>query len=458
MKSFHFKKLWTELGWKENVLVSINTKGCITSIKEGVTNFNGEEVTINLAIPGIPNAHSHAFQFAMVGLAEKHPIGNNSNFWSWRKAMYDLALTVNPDQLRNIAAFLYSEMVRNGYTHVAEFHYLHHDQKGNKYSNHAEMGMQLLEAAKIAGINITLIPMCYQMGGFNQPPQNEQRRFISKNIEEYLDLFEKTKSITKAYNQHVGIGIHSIRAVNQENLIQINEFNNNLHPFHLHISEQKKEVNDAIKSLGKRPVEWLSEQINLNHSHHLVHATHLSNKEIHLLSKSKVNVVLCPTTEGNLADGLFPFAEYQKNNGRWSLGSDSHISINPFDEIRMLDYGQRLVTNRRNTFHQDNLAHFSSAEVAFHHAILNGNSAVGMEIEKYFELNHPLNFIQLDNKHPLLSNTNNHQLLDTAVYASGSEFQLDTFVGGYSHSQKRNSVEKIQEDYAKTLKELKSRN
>ena len=146
-------------------------------------------------------------------------------------------------------------MVRNGYTHVAEFHYLHHDHNGCKYSNHAEMGMQLLEAAKLAGINITLIPVCYQMGGFNQPPQNEQKRFLSRNINDYLDLFEKTRSLCKTHDQHVGIGIHSIRAVHQENIIQINEFNNNVHPFHLHISEQKKEIEDSLKSLGKRPIE-----------------------------------------------------------------------------------------------------------------------------------------------------------------------------------------------------------
>ena len=457
MKSFHFKKLWTEQGWKENVSISTNTKGYITSFKESVTDLTGDEIKINLAIPGIPNAHSHAFQYAMAGLAEKHPRGKDSDFWSWRKAMYDLALTVNPDQLRHIAAFLYSEMVRNGYTHVAEFHYLHHDISGNKYSNHAEMGIQLLEAAKLAGINITLIPMCYQMGGFNQPPQNEQKRFISKNLSDYLNLFEKTRSLCKTHSQHIGVGIHSVRAVHQENIIQINEFNNNVHPFHLHISEQKKEVEDSLKSHGKRPVEWLSEQINLNHSHHLVHATHLSIKEINLLSKSKANVILCPTTEGNLADGLFPFPEYQKNNGRWCIGSDSHISINPFDEIRMLDYGQRLISNKRNTFHQDNLAQFSSAEVALHHAILNGNSAVGIEIEKYFELSHPLNFIQLDHNHPLLSVTNKHQLLDTVVYGSGTEYIMDTFVNGESYSQKRGSNTMNQKDFAKTLKELKNR-
>ena len=457
MKSFHFKKLWTERGWKENVSISINSKGHITSFNEDITQLTGDETTIHLAIPGIPNAHSHAFQFAMAGLAEKHPTGKDSDFWSWRKAMYDLALTVNPDQLRHIAAFLYSEMVRNGYTHVAEFHYLHHDQNGNKYSNHAEMGMQLMEAAKIAGINITLIPMCYQMGGFNMPPQKEQRRFISKNINQYIDLFEKTKSISKIYNQYVGIGIHSIRAVHQDNIIQINEFNNNLHPYHLHVSEQKKEVEDSIKSLGKRPVEWLAEQINLNHRHHLVHATHLTTKEINLLSKSKANVVLCPTTEGNLADGIFPFPAYQKNYGRWCIGSDSHISINPFDEIRMLDYGQRLISNKRNTFHQDNLAQFSSAEIAFHHVVLNGNAAVGIEIEKYFELDYPLNFIQLDHNHPLLSGTNKHQLLDTLVYGSGSEFIKDTFVNGKSRFEKDKLDTNIQEDFKKTLKDLKNR-
>ena len=168
-------------------------------------------------------------------------------------------------------------------------------------------------------------------------------------------------------------------------------------------------------------------------------------------------MVLCPTTEGNLADGLFPFPAYQENSGRWCIGSDSHISINPFDEIRMLDYGQRLISNKRNTFHQDNLAQFSSAEVAFHHAILNGNSAVGIENEKYFELDYPLNFIQLDHNHPLLSETNKNQLLDTFIYGSGSEYILDTFVNGEGHLQKRKFITSIQNDFTKTLKELKNR-
>ena len=169
-------------------------------------------------------------------------------------------------------------------------------------------------------------------------------------------------------------------------------------------------------------------------------------------------MILCPTTEGNLADGLFPFPSYQENIGRWCIGSDSHVSVNPFDEIRILDYGQRLISNKRNTFHQDNLAQFSSAEVALHHAILNGNSAVGIKIEKYFELDYPLNFIQLDHNHPLLSQTNKSQLLDTVVYGSGSEYIMDTFVNGESHSQKWSSNTMIEKDFTKTLKELKNRN
>ena len=286
----------------------------------------------------------------MAGLAENHS-GEQSDFWSWREAMYGLALAVNPDQFEAIAAMLYAEMLRHGYTNVAEFHYLHHDKDGKPFDNLAEMGSRLVNAAKKTGINITLIPIFYQKGGFNKSPEPNQKRFISQNVEDYAKLYEASENACKDYEHaNIAVGIHSMRGVETEAIKEVAaNFPKNV-PFHIHISEQLKEVEDCVEFLGKRPVEWMLENVELSERFHFVHATHLDENEIKGLAEKRVNVVLCPTTEGNLGDGIFPLREFQNAGGNWSIGTDSHVSLNPFEELRLLDYGQRLISHKRNTF------------------------------------------------------------------------------------------------------------
>ena len=342
MKSFLFKNLLQAEGWKNNVKIIVDDHGIIQKIEENYTEISDEKI-IKIAIPGIPNAHSHAFQYAMVSIAENHELNASSDFWSWRNAMYNLALSIDPDDLQNIATMLYSEMISNGYTSVAEFHYLHHDKNGNHYNNKIEMSERLMIAAKHTGIQLTLVPICYSKGGFNQPHSEEQKRFISKDAEDYLDLFERCKQKVQNHKSNVGIGVHSLRAVDQQMLNEINFYNKNRHPFHLHISEQKKEIEGSLKQYGKRPVEWLFDNFDVGENHHLVHATHLSKTETNLITKSQSNVVICPITEANLADGLFNFNLFQELNGMWCIGSDSHVGLSPFEEIRLLDYGKGLL-------------------------------------------------------------------------------------------------------------------
>tara|TARA_B100000768_G_scaffold154215_1_gene150781 strand:+ start:824 stop:2185 length:1362 start_codon:yes stop_codon:yes gene_type:complete len=453
MTKFYFKKILFQEGWKKNVKISTDNKGEITEIIE---NYKGKdyETEIQLAIPGIPNAHSHAFQYAMAGLTENHSESRSSNFWTWRNEMYHLSLNIDPDSLQVIATMLYSEMLKNGYTSVAEFHYLHHDKDGTKYSNVCELGERLLIAAQDVGINITLIPIFYNKGGFNKKYELEQKRFISQSCEEYIHLFEKTLETAKKYKSNVGIGVHSIRAVDQKMLEEINKYNKNQYPFHLHIAEQIKEVDESKKYLGQKPVEWLYNNFEIGENHHLVHATHLTEKETNLITSNNSNVVLCPITEGNLADGIFNFDLFQKKEGNWCIGSDSNVGLSPFEEIRLLDYSNRLKTNNRDTF--KNLKSANSGEIALNAVYKNGQKAMGSLRNNYFEIGYPLDFLDIDHHQPLISNSKDKNLLNTIIYSTDIRSIKNTYTNGIIRSEGNKEREKIVNEYNITMKKIRN--
>src|SRR5215213_8379358 len=251
MKTYRFKALLQNSGWLENAVVSIDDAGKIVSVSQAPqanASFRG------YALPGFQNAHSHAFQYAMAGLAENH--AGEDDFWSWREKMYELALNPNPDEMRSIAALLYAELVRHGYSNVAEFHYVHHDKNGQPYDNLAAMGEALLEAAREAGIKITLIPIFYQKGGFGVEAGERQRRFISKTFDDYARLFEASEAVCRKYeNANIAVGVHSLRGVEAADIRRAATDLPCDVPFHIHVSEQLKEVEDCIAFLGRRPVE-----------------------------------------------------------------------------------------------------------------------------------------------------------------------------------------------------------
>ena len=430
MANYQFKALLLNEGWMSPAFVSTDEKGNVNYLSQEQEDGKQYEVVDGFAIPGFQNAHSHAFQYAMAGIAEHHKKGSQADdFWSWREAMYKVALTIDPDQLEAIAAMLYAEMVRHGYTHVAEFHYLHHDKNGNPYSNIAEMGERLIAAAEQAGIKITLVPMFYQKGGFGLEPQDHQRRFISKSIEDYYALLSATEKLTnKADHANHGFGIHSLRAVHPTDIkATLKEVNPSL-PIHIHIAEQLKEIEDSISYLGARPVEWLLGNNDVNDQFHLVHATHLTREETHGIAKSGAQVVLCPSTEGNLGDGLFPLDEYQNHGGKWSIGTDSQVGLNPLEELRLLDYGQRLITHRRNSF--TGAEGGDSALAAYHQALIAGRNAMGLSRKQYFELGRPLDAVVYRSTLPLLHGVNNENILSTIVYSGDVSWNLGTIVNG----------------------------
>ncbi len=455
MKYFRFDSLLQKEGWLESAYVGVDAKGLIQYLNATPPQqVIAVESVLGHALPGFQNAHSHAFQYAMAGLAENHPVGTSDDFWTWREAMYQCALSVDPDQAEAIAAILYAEMLRHGYTHVAEFHYLHHDKDGKPYKNLAEMGERMVAAAKTAGIKITLIPVFYQKGGFGLEPQPRQRRFISKTVDDYFKLFEASKSNLKNYsNSSLGFSVHSLRAVDLNDIkITFNQGPKEL-PFHLHVAEQKKEISDCLAHCNQRPMQWLLNNLDISSRFNLVHSTHLDDDELAKLAKSGATVVLCPSTEGNLGDGIFRMREYVKLGGRWCIGTDSHIGLNPMEEFRMIDYRQRLISNQRNTFEGD------AATCMVNEEIESGRMAMGLNQKNHFEIGQPFDAVVYNSQSHLLADTAEKNRLATLVFTSDSSRILGTIVNGcwVVKNQHHTNGHTLKVNFSKAIRELKNR-
>lgn len=452
---YGFKGLLTETGWKSPAFVEVDQSGKIVSIKEEATGDIYRQFDAYV-LPGFQNAHSHSFQYAMSGLAEIHDVnGEADDFWSWRETMYKIALTMDPDQFEAIATQLYAEMLRHGYTSVAEFHYLHHDKDGNRYNNHAELGSRLVNAAKKTGMGITLVPIFYQKGGFGMEPNDRQRRFISSTIDDYFDLYECSKLACSDYDRaNVAVGIHSLRGVSGEDIIRVSKEGEQDVAFHIHVSEQLKEIEDSISYLGKRPVEWLLDNVEMNDRYQLVHATHLVDSEVSGIARSGAQVVLCPSTEGNLGDGLFPYHDFKSENGNWCIGTDSHIGLNPLEELRILDYGQRLITHKRNTYVTKESG--DSAFNAIQEALVSGRKAVNNRSKEFFKEGACFDAVMIDASAPLIATSKDESLTAAILYSSDASNITGTFAGGKLVVENGRHSERgsITSDFVKTIGEL----
>jgi formimidoylglutamate deiminase len=450
VKYFHFKNVLVSNGWLHSTYVGVDQQGVIQSISAETPRDREIEQTDGIAVPGFQNCHSHAFQYAMAGMAETHAPDANDDFWSWREAMYQCALSFNPEQIQTIATALYIQMLKNGYTSVAEFHYLHHDKNGKPYSNPAEISVSLLAAAAVAGIRITLIPVHYQKGGFGVEANTRQRRFIFNSPDEYFRLLESAANVaSKMTTTSMGFGVHSLRAANADDVIEIANGGPKHLPFHLHAAEQLKEVDDCIAHLKARPVEWLLNNLEVDERFNLVHCTHLSDTEVANLAKSKANVVLCPGTEGNLGDGIFRLADYKKNGGNWCIGTDSHISLNPLEDLRWLDYGQRLVTHKRNTFSDGG---FSMIKNAF----FSGMQSMGTPRSDFFEIGKPFDAVVYNTDNFLLGDSKSDHLLSRILYHADSHSILGTIINGKWIVKKgfHREEEKIRPSFKKIIQSI----
>lgn len=410
------------------------------------------------AIPGVPNLHSHAHQRAMAGLAERSGASEDS-FWTWRKVMYDHLSLMEPDDLEAIAAQLYIEMLKAGYTAVAEFQYLHHDPRGRAYETRAEMSLRTLAAAREAGIGITSLPVLYAHGGFGgKPPAPGQARFLN-DIEDFLEIVSALSRESKEDpNAAVGIAPHSLRAVTP--LLLGAAVDNFMHsysgPIHIHVSEQVKEVHDCLAWSSLRPVEWLLNNLRVDERWCLIHATHLTTEETRGLAATGAVVGLCPTTEANLGDGLFNASVFERAGGRWGIGSDSHISLDPTEELRWLEYGQRLSRRRRTVLSGG--PQRSTGRHLLSTALKGGAQACGRKLGTLVPGNRA-DIVVLDTEHPAAWERVGDEVLDTWVFAANTPMVKDVIVGGKTlvEAGRHRSEEAIARRFRKALSSLRSR-
>ncbi|MCA1798596.1 MAG: formimidoylglutamate deiminase [Xanthomonadaceae bacterium] len=340
MRKLTFKHALTPDGIVADCVFGIDEAGLIASVGHGGPPYDGD-----LALPGMPNAHSHAFQRALAGRGERR--AGDDSFWSWRDAMYSLAARVTPEQLYAIAAQAYVEMLAAGFTSVAEFHYLHHLPDGSATTAMADA---VIAAARDTGIRLRLLPVYYHAGGFGKPAGPGQRRFVHASVDAYLAFVDSLD------HPHKGFAPHSLRAVPLEHLREIlRESQTRSHnPLHIHISEQEAEVQQCMESHGARPIELLADSLDLNAQWTLVHATHADEGERTRILASGACVALCPLTEAYLGDGLFAAAAHHAAGGAWAIGSDSNGRIDAVEELRWLEYGQRLRDRRRARLADEN--------------------------------------------------------------------------------------------------------
>jgi formimidoylglutamate deiminase len=347
ISTLHLAKALTPDGWRRDVRLTVEA-GAISKIEIGVAARAGDERRA-LGVPGIANLHSHAFQRAMAGLAERRN-ASADNFWSWRETMYRFALEMTPDQVEAVAAQAYVEMLEAGFTRVGEFHYLHHAPDGRAYDDVGEMPARIAAAAETTQIGLTLLPVFYAHSDFGgAPPSDAQRRFVC-DLDLYARLVERARALVRALDgADVGVAPHSLRAATPRELEAVGALAGQ-GPLHIHIAEQIAEVEACLAWSGARPVEWLLDHADVGPRWCLIHATHMTAEETRRLAASGAVAGLCPITEANLGDGIFNAPAFVAQGGRFGIGTDSNVQISLAGELRLLEYGQRLFRRARNVF------------------------------------------------------------------------------------------------------------
>ena len=416
-------------GWSHDLRFEIDADGRIAAIERAKPDGR-DPLAKGHVLPGIPNLHSHAFQRAMAGLAERAgPAGDD--FWSWREVMYRFLDRLTPDEVEIIATQLYLEMLKAGYTAVAEFHYLHNDPTGGPYANPAELSERIVAAAAATGIRLTLLPVLYQTGNFGGvPPKLGQRRFV-KSTDAFLDLLERTAKLSQDGRAfRLGLAPHSLRAAPPkaiEAAISALDRIDKTAPIHIHAAEQAKEVRDCIAWSGARPVRWLMDNAHIDARWVLIHATHIEPDERIRLARSGAIAGLCPTTEGNLGDGFFPLRDYLAEGGRFGIGTDSNIAVDPTEELRWLHCGQRLVRERRSL--ELDPAGTSLGTRLWQQALSGGAQALGQAIDG-LAVGNRADLIVLDDNHPALDGRRDDVILDRLVFSNARGAVRDVMVSG----------------------------
>lgn len=409
--------LWFETallpeGWARHTRVRI-VDGCIAAVEIGADRSPDDD-PYQIAIPGLANVHSHAFQRGMAGLAERRgPTGDD--FWTWREVMYRFLDRLTPDDVEAVAALAYVEMLERGFTRVGEFHYLHHDISGKPYSNPAAMAQAIASAAEQSGIGLTLLPVFYAHGNFGAaPPAPGQRRFLN-DINSFARLFESSRrAITGLSDANIGVAPHSLRAVAPIELAKVVPLAGG-GPVHIHAAEQAKEVEDCVAWSGARPVEWLLDNAGVTRSWTLIHATHMTKDEARALARSGAVAGICPITEANLGDGVFLADEYLSNNGSFAVGTDSNVHIDAAGELRGLEYAQRLRHRARNLWASAPGA--STGRALFDGALAGGAQSLGKS-RSGIRVGASADLVTLDAEDPALTGRSDDAILDSWIFAA----------------------------------------
>ena len=412
-------------GWAHDIVVDIATDGLIQSVDVAFDAPLDAERVQGPLVPGMPNVHSHAFQRALAGLTERGGPGAD-NFWTWRTEMYRFLERIGPEEQEAIAAQLYLELLKGGYTSVAEFHYLHHDRAGLPYANPAEMAERIRAAAAATGIGLTLLPVFYAHSDFGgMAPVAAQRRFIH-DTGGFLRL---VSALAGEEGYTLGTALHSLRAVSPGELADIVAFacdELGPAPIHIHAAEQRKEVDDCLAWSGEPPVAWLLRHAAVDERWCIVHATHMMAEEARGLAASGAVAGLCPSTEANLGDGVFPARDFLAAGGRFGIGGDSHVGVDPFLELRLVETVQRFTLQRRNVLAHDGE---SSGLKLYQNALAGGARALGQPVG-LLASGHRADLTVLNADDPALAEHDARNVLDAAIFGPSRQIVRDVMVNG----------------------------
>ena len=444
MASFWFEQARLADGWAQGVRIDCDPAGRITAITPGGDKAGADAIP-GAAVPALPNVHSHAFQRAMAGLAETSD-GGRDDFWSWRERMYAFLQRLDPDDIEAIAAQTYVEMLKGGYGSVAEFHYVHRAPAGGWYDDKAATARAIARGAQTAGIGLTLLPVVYLTSGFDGADlQPRQRRFDCgpADVAEIRDELEKDGVRT-------GFAIHSLRAAPEEAVRQSLALAGE-GPIHIHIAEQVGEVEACLAATGRRPVERLFDLTQVDDRWCLIHATHMAPAETKMVCDSAAVAGLCPSTEGNLGDGLFDLPGLESGAGRFGIGTDSHVSLNAAEELRWLDYGWRI--NQRRRFAEGRAGH-RGADLWLR-AAAGGAQALG-EMVGGLQVGARADIVVLDMNHPSLAERSGDMILDGLIFCHHGS-PVDTVISAgriQVRSGRHGAEEAVRARYVSTLRKL----
>ena len=437
---------WLSGRWQDAVLLQVDDRGRWREISAGTAPPPEAQQLPGPVLPGLVNSHSHAFQRAFAGLTERRT-GDQDDFWSWRQQMYELALRVTPGALRQIATRLYRELLRGGYTQVCEFHYLHHAHDGKPYTEAdgglIAMSQALIDAAQDSGIGLTLLPVLYERAGFTQAALRDEQRRFGTDVDQVVALRDGVRRIARSLPQaqlNAGVAIHSLRAARPESIAALaRRVADDDGPVHLHIAEQTGEVDDCLAATGQRPIEWLcsglgqgrgqGSAVSIDGRWHLVHATHATRAEIDAVAATGAGMVLCPSTEANLGDGLSELPHWLNAGVPVSIGSDSHVTRDWREELRLAEYGQRLQRRQRNVLAAPHTGEGATAARLFGRALSAGGAAAGFA-RWGLEVGARADLLVVDMADSSVQNIAPGHLLDALVFSSPVKPFAMTLVGG----------------------------